>query len=79
MKLEPAKDKFESLYQGFILLFTSTSDTYTEEVTNAICFMLMDPEITAEQASNACNKAVQILLAEQNLINSYKGTINGLS
>ena len=77
MKLEPAKNKFESLYQGFILLFTSTSDTYTEEVTNAICFMLMDPEITAEQASNACNKAMEVLLVEQNLMNTLKGTTNG--
>jgi len=39
--------------------------------------MLMDPEITAEHASDACNKAMEVLTVEQNLMNTLKGTTNG--
>ena len=77
MKLEPAKDKFESLYQAFILLFTSPNDRASEEVSRAICMLLMDDEITHQHAQDACSKAMEALVVENTLMNTLKGTTNG--
>ena len=73
MKLEPAQDKFESLYQGFILLFSSPTPRHQEEVGQMLCLMLMDPDITQKHAQDACCRAIAALQLENNLMKQFGG------
>ena len=73
MKLEEAKDKFELLYQGFILLFSSPTADHQDEVSAMICVMLMDPDITQKHAQDACCRAIEVLQLEKNLMKQFGG------
>jgi len=73
MKLEPAKDKYELLYQGFVLLFTCPTSKHREEVSEMIGCMLLDPDITHERAQNACVRAIEVLQLEKNLMKQFGG------
>ena len=53
MKFEATKDKKETLFQGFYILFAAPTAKHQEEVGQMLCLMLMDSEITQLDAQNA--------------------------
>ena len=65
MKFKPTKDKKESLFQGFYILFDAPTVKHQEEVGQMLCVMLMDSEITRQDAQNACDRAIQAHLTEK--------------
>ena len=73
MKFEKPKDKFETLFQGFYLLFGCLTEKDRDEVSRMICIMLMDTEITKEHAQQACERAVTTHLNEKKLEATFNG------
>ena len=73
MKFEPTKDKKENLFQGFYILFAAPTAKHQEEVGQMLCHMLMDSEITREDACNACNRAIEAHLTEKKLEETFNG------
>ena len=73
MKFEPTKDKKETLFQGFYILFAAPTAKHQEEVGQMLCVMLMDSEITRQDAQNACERAIQAHLIEKQLEETYNG------
>ena len=73
MKFEPTKDKKETLFQGFYILFAAPTVKNQEEVGQMLCLMLMDSEITRQDAQNACDRAIQAHITEKQLEATYNG------
>ena len=73
MKFEATKDKKETLFQGFYILFAAPTAKHQEEVGQMLCVMLMDSEITRLDAQNACNRAIQAHLTEKKLEDIFNG------
>ena len=73
MKFEATKDKKETLFQGFYILFAAPTAKHQEEVGQMLCLMLMDSEITRQDAQNACDRAIQAHITEKQL----EATLNG--
>ena len=73
MKFEATKDKKECLYQGFYVLFAAPTAKHQEEVGQMLCLMLMDSEITRQDAQNACDRAIQAHITEKQLEATFNG------
>ena len=73
MKFEPTKDKKENLFQGFYILFAAPTAKHQEEVGQMLCLLLMDSELTREDACNACNRAIAAHLTEKKLEDTFNG------
>ena len=73
MKFELTKDKKESLFQGFYILFAAPTAKHQEEVGQMLCLMLMDSEITRQDAQNACDRAIQAHITEKKLEATFNG------
>ena len=73
MKFEATKDKKETLFQGFYILFAAPTAKHQEEVGQRLCLMLMDSEITQEDAQNACSRAIDAHLTEIKVQDSFYG------
>ena len=73
MKLTPTKDKKEMLFQGFYVLFAAPTFQHQQEVGQMLCVMLMDSELTREDACNACNRAIAAHLTEKKLEDTFNG------
>ena len=73
MKFEATKDKKETLFQGFYILFAAPTAKHQEEVGQMLCLMLMDSEITRQDAQNACDRAIQAHITEKQLEATYNG------
>ena len=73
MKFEATKDKKETLFQGFYILFAAPTAKHQEEVGQMLCVMLMDSEITRQDAQNACDRAIQAHITEKQLEATYNG------
>ena len=73
MKFEATKDKKETLFQGFYILFAAPTAKHQEEVGQMLCLMLMDSEISQEDAQNACSKAIDAHLTEKKLEATFNG------
>ena len=73
MKFEPTKDKKECLYQGFYVLFAAPTFQHQQEVGQMLCVMLMDSELSQEDAQNACERAIQAHLTEKKLEDTFIG------
>ena len=73
MKFEPTKDKKETLFQGFYILFDAPTVKHQQEVGQMLCVMLMDSEITQKDAQNACERAINAHLTEKKLEATYNG------
>ena len=73
MKFEPTKDKKETLLQGFYILFAAPTVKHQEEVGQMLCLMLMDSEITRQDAQNACDRAIQAHITEKQLEATFNG------
>ena len=73
MKFEATKDKKETLFQGFYILFAAPTAKHQEEVGQMLCLMLMDSEITQADAQNACDRAIQAHITEKQLEATYNG------
>ena len=73
MKFEATKDKKETLFQGFYILFAAPTAKHQEEVGQMLCVMLMDSEITRQVAQNACDRAIQAHITEKQLEATYNG------
>ena len=73
MKFEPTKDKKECLYQGFYVLFAAPTFQHQQEVGQMLCVMLMDSEISQEDAQNACTRAIDAHLTEKKLEDTFNG------
>ena len=73
MKFEATKDKKETLFQGFYILFAAPTAKHQEEVGQMLCLMLMDSEISRQDAQNACDRAIQAHLVEKKLEDTFNG------
>ena len=73
MKFEPTKDKKENLFQGFYILFAAPTAKHQEEGGQMLCLMLMDSEITRQDAQNACDRAIQAHITEKQLEATFNG------
>ena len=73
MKFEATKDKKENLFQGFYILFAAPTAKHQEEGGQMLCLMLMDSEITRQDAQNACDRAIQAHITEKQLEATYNG------
>ena len=73
MKFEVTKDKKETLFQGFYILFAAPTAKHQEEVGQMLCLMLMDSEITRQDAQNACDRAIQAHITEKQLEATFNG------
>ena len=73
MKFEATKDKKETLFQGFYILFAAPTAKHQEEVGQMLCVMLMDSEITRQDAQNACDRAIQAHITEKKLEDTFNG------
>ena len=73
MKLTPSNDKRECLFQGFYILFAAPTVKHQEEVGQMLCLMLMDSEITRQDAQNACDRAIQAHITEKQLEATFNG------
>ena len=73
MKLTPTKDKKEMLFQGFYVLFAAPTFQHQQEVGQMLCVLLMDSELTREDACNACNRAIAAHLTEKKLEDTFNG------
>ena len=73
MKFEATKDKKETLFQGFYILFAAPTAKHQEEIGQMLCLMLMDSEITRQDAQNACDRAIQAHITEKQLEATYNG------
>ena len=73
MKFEATKDKKETLFQGFYILFAAPTVKHQEEVGQMLCVMLMDSEITRQDAQNACDRAIQAHITEKKLEDTFNG------
>ena len=73
MKFEATKDKKETLFQGFYILFAAPTVKHQEEVGQMLCLMLMDSEITRQDAQNACDRAIQAHITDKQLEATYNG------
>ena len=73
MKFEATKDKKETLFQGFYILFAASTAKHQEEVGQMLCLMLMDSEITRRDAQNACDRAIQAHITEKQLEATFNG------
>jgi len=73
MKFEATKDKKETLFQGFYILFAAPTAKHQEEVGQMLCVMLMDSEITRQDAQNACDRAIQAHITEKQLEATFNG------
>ena len=73
MKLTPTKDKKEMLFKGFYVLFAAPTFQHQQEVGQMLCVMLMDSEITRQDAQNACDRAIQAHITEKQLEATYNG------
>ena len=73
MKLTPTKDKKENLFQGFYILFAAPTAKHQEEVGQMLCVMLMDSELSQEDAQNACSRAIDAHLTEKKLEDTFNG------
>ena len=73
MKFEATKDKKETLFQGFYILFAAPTAKHQEEVGQMLCLMLMDSEITRQDAQNACVRAIQAHITEKQLEANFNG------
>ena len=73
MKFEATKDKKETLFQGFYILFAAPTAKHQEEVGQMLCLMLMDSEITRLDAQIACNRAIQAHITEKQLEATFNG------
>ena len=73
MKFEPTKDKKETLFQGFYILFAAPTAKHQEEVGQMLCLLLMDSQITHEDAQNACERAINAHLTEKKLEDIFNG------
>ena len=73
MKLTPSNDKRECLFQGFYILFAAPPAKHQEEVGQMLCVMLMDSELSQEDAQNACSRAIDAHLTEKKLEDTFNG------
>ena len=73
MKFEATKDKKETLFQGFYILFAAPTAKHQEEVGQMLCLLLMDSEITRQDAQNACDRAIQAHITEKQLEATFNG------
>ena len=73
MKFEATKDKKETLFQGFYILFAAPTAKHQEEVGQMLCVMLMDSELSQEDAQNACSRAIDAHLTEKKLEDTFNG------
>ena len=73
MKFEATKDKKETLFQGFYILFAAPTAKHQEEVGQMLCLMLIDSEITRQDAQNACDRAIQAHITEKQLEATFNG------
>ena len=73
MKFPPTKDKKEMLFHGFYFLFAAPTFQHQQEVGQMLCVMLMDSEITKEDAEIACSRAIQAHITEKQLEATYNG------
>ena len=73
MKLTPTKDKKEMLFQGFYVLFAAPTFQHQQEVGQMLCVMLMDSELSQEDAQNACTRAIDAHLTEKKLEDTFNG------
>ena len=73
MKFEATKDKKATLFQGFYILFAAPTAKHQEEVGQMLCVMLMDSEISQEDAQNACSRAIDAHLTEKKLEDIFNG------
>ena len=70
--VNPANKK-ETLFQAFYLLFGCRTEQHRIEVGQRLCLMLMDSEISQEDAQNACSKAIDAHLTEKKLEDTFNG------
>ena len=73
MKFEATKDKKETLFQGFYILFAAPTAKHQEEGGQMLCVMLMVSEITRQDAQNACERAIAAHLVEKKLEDTFNG------
>ena len=73
MKFEATKDKKETLFQGFYILFAAPTAKHQEEVGQMLCLMLMDSEISQKDAQHACERAINAHLTEKKLEDIFNG------
>ena len=73
MKFAPTKDKKEMLFQGFYVLFAAPTFQHQQEVGQMLCVMLMDTELSQEDAQNACSRAIDAHLTEKKLEDTFNG------
>ena len=73
MKLTPSNDKRECLFQGFYVLFAAPTFQHQQEVGQMLCVMLMDTELSQEDAQNACSRAIDAHLTEKKLEDTFNG------
>ena len=73
MKFQATKDKKETLFQGFYILFAAPTAKHQEEVSQMLLAMLMDSEITRQDAQNACDRAIQAHITEKQLEATFNG------
>ena len=71
-KIDPANKK-ECLFQAFYLLFGCQTEKHRIEVGQRLCLMLMDSEITRQDAQNACDRAIQAHITEKQLEATFNG------
>ena len=70
--VNPANKK-ETLFQAFYLLFGCRTEQHRIEVGQRLCLMLMDSEITRQDAQNAGDRAIQAHITEKQLEATYNG------
>ena len=73
MKFEATKDKKEMLFQGFYVLFAAPTIQHQQEVGQMLCVLLMDSELSQEDAQNACSRAIDAHLTEKKLEDTFNG------
>ena len=73
MKLTPTKDKKEMLFQGCYVLFAAPTFQHQQEGGQMLCVLLMDSELSQEDAQNACSRAIDAHLTEKKLEDTFNG------
>tara|TARA_R100000734_G_C3312364_1_gene103377 strand:+ start:417 stop:644 length:228 start_codon:yes stop_codon:yes gene_type:complete len=75
MNFEPTATSNEDLlFQGFWLLFSKcATDEQKDDVCRCILFILANPDVTAEHAQNACDRAIEAHVNENLLEKTFNG------
>ena len=73
MKFEATKDKKETLFQGFYILFQCPTVKHQLEVSQLISMIMLDSEITEKDVHQACARAIEAHENEKQLEATFNG------